>query len=60
MLSVTASMIETWGPWRPTFMSSDLFLGLPRLVNAYAQTAHGPTRFASRIWSAVTKRAGAS
>lgn len=35
MLSVTASMIETWGPWRPNFMSSDLFLGLPRLIDAY-------------------------
>jgi len=34
-LSVLASMIETWGPWRPTFMSSDLFAGLPRLVAAY-------------------------
>ena len=34
-LSVLASMIETWGPWRPTFMSSDLFVGLPRLVAAY-------------------------
>ena len=30
-LSVLASMIETWGPWRPTFMGSDLFVGLPRL-----------------------------
>jgi Sulfotransferase family len=35
MLSVTASMIETWGPWRPNFMSSDLFLGLPRQIAAY-------------------------
>lgn len=35
-LSVIASLIETWGPWRPTFMSSDLFTGLPRLVAAYA------------------------
>jgi hypothetical protein len=34
-LSVVASMIETWGPWYPTFMSSDLFIGLPRLVAAY-------------------------
>lgn len=34
-LSVLASMIETWGPWRPTFMSSDLFVGLPRLLAAY-------------------------
>ncbi|HXV04538.1 MAG TPA: sulfotransferase [Solirubrobacterales bacterium] len=35
-LSVIASLIETWGPWRPTFMSSDLFIGLPRLIAAYA------------------------
>jgi hypothetical protein len=34
-LSVLASLIETWGPWHPTFMSSDLFIGLPRLVAAY-------------------------
>lgn len=40
-LSVIASMIETWGPWRPTLMSSDLFIGLPRLVAAYeANRAH--------------------
>lgn len=34
-LSVVASLIETWGPWYPTFMSSDLFIGLPRLVAAF-------------------------
>jgi hypothetical protein len=34
-LSVLASMIETWGPWHPTFMSSDLFIGLPRLIAAF-------------------------
>jgi hypothetical protein len=34
-LSVIASLIDTWGPWRPTFMSSDLFIGLPRLTAAY-------------------------
>jgi hypothetical protein len=34
-LSVVASMIETWGPWHPTFMSSDLFIGMPRLIAAY-------------------------
>jgi hypothetical protein len=33
-LSVIASMIETWGPWRPTFMTADLFVGIPRLVAA--------------------------
>jgi hypothetical protein len=36
-LSVIASMIDTWGPWRPTFMSSDLFIGLPRLIAAYQE-----------------------
>ena len=35
-LSVIASMIETWGPWRPTFMTADLFVGLPRLLAARA------------------------
>jgi Sulfotransferase family len=39
-LSVVASLIDTWGPWRPTFMSSDLFIGLPRLAAAYE--AHRP------------------
>ena len=34
-LSVVASLIETWGPWHPTFMSGDLFIGLPRLVATY-------------------------
>jgi hypothetical protein len=46
-LSILASMIETWGPWRPTLMSSDLFVGLPRLVTAYEanhERSHG-TRF---------------
>jgi hypothetical protein len=33
--SVMASMVEAWGPWRPTFMSADLFIGLPRLIAAY-------------------------
>ncbi|HEX6688723.1 MAG TPA: sulfotransferase [Solirubrobacterales bacterium] len=37
-LSVLASMIETWGPWHPTLMSSDLFVGLPRLVAAYEKS----------------------
>jgi hypothetical protein len=36
-LSVIASMIETWGPWRPTFMTADLFVGLPRLVAAHEE-----------------------
>lgn len=34
-LSVVASMIETWGPWHPTFMSADLFVGLPRLIASF-------------------------
>jgi hypothetical protein len=34
-LSVLASLIRTWGPWHPTFMSADLFIGLPRLIAAY-------------------------
>ncbi len=33
--SVMASMTATWGPWRPTLMSADLFVGLPRLIAAY-------------------------
>jgi hypothetical protein len=33
-LSVIASLIRTWGPWHPTLMSSDLYIGLPRLVAA--------------------------
>ncbi|MDX6610211.1 MAG: hypothetical protein QOF85_2136 [Solirubrobacterales bacterium] len=34
-LSVVASMIGTWGPWYPTFMSNDLFIGMPRLIATY-------------------------
>lgn len=34
-LSVLASMVRTWGPWHPTFMSADLFTGLPRLIAAF-------------------------
>jgi Sulfotransferase family len=34
-LSVIASLIDTWGPWHPTFMSNELFVGLPRLVETY-------------------------
>jgi hypothetical protein len=34
-LSVLASLVRTWGPWHPTFMSADLFTGLPRLIAAY-------------------------
>jgi hypothetical protein len=35
-LSVVASVIETWEPWRPTLFPGDLFIGLPRLVAARA------------------------
>lgn len=34
-LSVLASLVRTWGPWHPTFMSADLFIGLPRLIAAF-------------------------
>ncbi|MGA2455492.1 MAG: sulfotransferase [Solirubrobacteraceae bacterium] len=34
-LSIVASIIETWEPWRPTLFREDLFIGLPRLVSAY-------------------------
>jgi hypothetical protein len=42
-LSVLASLVRTWGPWHPTFMSADLFIGLPRLIaafNANRNSAH--------------------
>jgi hypothetical protein len=35
-LSIVASVIETWEPWRPTLFPGDLFIGLPRLVAARA------------------------
>jgi hypothetical protein len=35
-LSIVASVIETWEPWRPTLFPGDLFTGLPRLVAARA------------------------
>jgi hypothetical protein len=34
-LSIVASIIETWEPWRPAMFRDDLFIGLPRLVAAY-------------------------
>jgi Sulfotransferase family len=34
-LSVLASMIDTWGPWHPTLLSNELFVGLPRLLAAF-------------------------
>jgi len=38
-LSIIASIIETWtlGRWSPTLFREDLFIGLPRLVRAYAR-----------------------
>jgi len=34
-LSIIASTIETFERWHPTMASNDLFIGLPRLVDAY-------------------------
>ncbi len=51
-LSVIASMIETWGPWRPTFMTADLFVGMPRLVAA--RQAHRSCSHAVRFEDAVS------
>jgi hypothetical protein len=34
-LSVVASTIETFEPWHPTMARSGLFIGLPRLIDAY-------------------------
>ncbi len=34
-LSVVASIIETWEPWRPAMFRDDLFIGVPRLVSAF-------------------------
>jgi hypothetical protein len=51
-LSVIASMIETWGPWRPTFMTADLFVGWPRLLAAHA--AHAERCHAVRFEDAVS------
>jgi hypothetical protein len=65
-LAVLASMIETWGPWRPTLMSNDLFIGLPRLVAAYeANRANAlSVRFEDLVggeeasWSRATEHIG--
>jgi hypothetical protein len=46
-LSVVASLIRTWGPWHPTFMSSDLYIGLPRLLAA--RQRHRDDSFAVRF-----------
>jgi hypothetical protein len=34
-LSIVASIIETWKGWHPTLFRSDLFIGIPRLTDAY-------------------------
>jgi len=34
-LSVIASTIQTFAAWHPTMARSDLFIGLPRLIDAY-------------------------
>lgn len=46
-LSIVASIIQTWEPWRPTMFRSDLFIGLPRLVAAYR--AHGHLAYSVRF-----------
>src|ERR1700761_6697226 len=43
-LSTVASMIETWPPWRPTMFRDELFVGLPRLIDAYERPIGGPVR----------------
>lgn len=66
--SVMASMVDTWGPWRPTFMSADLFVGLPRLVAAFEanrERSHA-ARFEQlaagdrETWAALTEYLGIS
>jgi hypothetical protein len=39
-LSVIASTIQTFEPWHPTMARNDLFIGLPRLIDAY-RTSRG-------------------
>jgi Sulfotransferase family len=51
-LRITASMIQTWGPWHPTLLSDDLFVGLPRLVAAYDE--HRDRVYAVRFEDLVT------
>jgi Sulfotransferase family len=46
-LSVAASVIETWEPWRPTLFPGDLFTGLPRLIAARAEV--GPRAHSVRF-----------
>jgi hypothetical protein len=51
-LSIVSSIIETWQPWRPTLFREDLFIGLPRLVAAYA--AHRERAHAVRFEDLVS------
>jgi hypothetical protein len=51
-LSVVASIIDTWGPWRPTMFRSDLFIGLPRLIRAYE--AHSDRAYSVRFEDLMT------
>jgi hypothetical protein len=53
-LSIIASMLDTWlgGRWHPTMFRSDLFIGLPRLVDAYK--AHARTSYAACFEDLVT------
>jgi Sulfotransferase family len=46
-LSVVASIVDTWGQWRPTMFRSDLFIGLPRLIRAYED--HGDRAYSVRF-----------
>ena len=55
-LSIAASVIETWEPWRPTLFPSDLFTGLPRLVSAYADA--GDRAHSARFEDLVTGERG--
>lgn len=65
-LSIISSIIRTWEPWHPTMFRGDLFIGLPRLLDAYAahrDAAHG-VRFEDllggdeRVWTALTDYLG--
>jgi hypothetical protein len=46
-LSIVSSIIETWQPWRPTLFREDLFVGVPRLVDAYS--ANSERAYATRF-----------
>ncbi|HEY2537330.1 MAG TPA: sulfotransferase [Solirubrobacteraceae bacterium] len=46
-LSIVSSIIQVFGRWHPTMFRSDLYIGLPRLVAAYA--AHSARSHAVRF-----------